>query len=59
MLVSMATDNSHRVMMKKKVSSHFFIVFDQFLFLLAGYDDIHKSLNEIRNLDGYEHGLRR
>ena len=42
-LVSMATD---RVTVGKTVSSHFLNVFDRIHFILAGNDDIHKSLNE-------------
>ena len=42
-LVSMATD---RVTVGKTVSSHFSKVFDRIHFILAGNDDIHKSLNE-------------
>ena len=42
-LVSMATD---RVTVRKTVSSHFLNVFDRIHFILAGNDDIHKSLNE-------------
>ena len=42
-LVSMATD---RVTVGKTVLSHFFESFDWIHFILAGNDDIHKSLNE-------------
>ena len=42
-LVSMATD---RVTVGKTVLSHFLKVFDRIHFILAGNDDIHKSLNE-------------
>ena len=42
-LVSMATD---RVTMGKTASSSFLNVFDRIHFILAGNDDIHKSLNE-------------
>ena len=42
-LVSMATD---RVTVGKTVLSHFFESFYQIHFILAGNDDIHKSLNE-------------
>ena len=41
-LVSMAT---YRVTVGKTVLSHF-LVFDRIHFILAGNDDIHKSLNE-------------
>ena len=41
-LVSMATDSSHRVIMGKRAS----ITFSRILFILAGNDDIHKSLHE-------------
>ena len=42
-LVSMATD---RVTVGKTGSSHFLQRFDRIHFILAGNDDIHKSLNE-------------
>ena len=42
-LVSMATA---RVTVGKTTSSHFSNVFDRIHFILAGNDDIHKSLNE-------------
>ena len=42
-LVSMATD---RVTVGKTVLSHFLESFDRIHFILAGNDDIHKSLNE-------------
>ena len=45
-LVSMATDSSHRVIMGKTVSSHFLECFDRILFILAGNDDMHESLDE-------------
>ena len=45
-LVSMATDSSHRVIMGKRASSRF-LVFDRILFILAGNDDIPKSLHEL------------
>ena len=45
-LVSMATYSSHRVKMVKTASSHFSNVFDQVLFILAGNDDMHESLDE-------------
>ena len=44
-LVSMATDSSHRVIMKT-VLPVFPAVFDWILFILAGNYDIHKSLDE-------------
>ena len=43
LLVSMATD---RVIVGKTASSIFSNVFDRIHFILAGNDDIHKSLNE-------------
>ena len=43
-LVSMATD---RVTVGKTASSHFLEGFYQIHFILAGNDDIHKSLNEL------------
>ena len=45
-LVSMATDSSHRVIMGKTASSHFSNAFDLILFILAGNDDMHESLDE-------------
>ena len=45
-LVSMATDNSHRVTMGKTGHHVFLNAFDQILFILAGNDDIHESLEE-------------
>ena len=45
-LVSMATDSSHRVIMGKTVSSRFLQCFDRILFILAGNDDMHESLDE-------------
>ena len=46
-LVSMATDSSHRVIMGKTASSRFFSnAFDRILFILAGNDDMHESLDE-------------
>ena len=43
-LVSMATD---RVIVGKMASSCFLEIFDRIHFILAGNDDIHKSLNEL------------
>ena len=46
-LVFMATDSSHRVIMGGKRRRHnLSAVFDRILFILAGNDDIHKSLDE-------------
>ena len=46
-LVSMATDSSHRVIMEKKQRHHVFSnAFDQVLFILAGNNDMHDSLDE-------------
>ena len=45
-MVSMATNGSHRVIMGKTTSSHFLECFYQILFILAGNDDMHKSLGE-------------
>ena len=43
----MATDSSHRVIMGKTASSLVFSnVFDWMLFILAGNDDMHESLDE-------------
>ena len=44
-LVSMATDSSHRVIMGKTASSSFPECFDQVLFILAGNDNMHESLD--------------
>ena len=46
-LVFMATDSSHKVIMGGKLCPRVFsTVFDRILFILAGNDDIHKSLDE-------------
>ena len=45
-LVSMVTDSSHRVIMGKRRRHVFSAVLDRILFILAGNDDIHKSLDE-------------
>ena len=45
-LVSMATDSSHSLIMGKQRRRVFSSVFDRILFILAGKDDIHKSLDE-------------
>ena len=45
-LVSMATDISHRVIIGKTASSRFLECFDLILFILAGNDDMHESLDE-------------
>ena len=45
-LVSMATDNSHRVIMGKRCHHVFSNDFDRILFILAGNDDMHESLDE-------------
>ena len=47
-LVSMATDSSHRVILGKTASSRFSNAFDLILFILAGNNDMHESL------DGFE-----
>ena len=47
-LVSMATDSSHRVIMGKTASLRFLDCYDQIVFILAGKDVIHKSLNEFK-----------
>ena len=41
---------SHRLIMEKITSSHFSAIFQLILFILAGKEDMHKSLNafEIR-----------
>ena len=45
-LVSMVADSSYSVIMGKMASSS--IVFEEILFICAGNDDIHKSLNEFK-----------
>ena len=45
-LVSMATDSSHRVIMGKRRHHIFSNTFDQILFILAGNNDMHESLDE-------------
>ena len=45
-LVSMATDGKWVIMVEKTASSHFSNVLDRIYFILAGNNDIHKSLNE-------------
>ena len=45
-LVSMATDNSHRVIIEKRRHHIFSNAFDWILFILAGNDDMHESLDE-------------
>ena len=40
--------NSHRLIMGKGKSSFFSAVFDRILFILAGNEDIHKSLYEFQ-----------
>ena len=49
-LVSMATDSSHRVIMGKRASSRFLKCFYRIFFILAGNDDMHKSLDEFEIL---------
>ena len=46
-LVSMATDSSHRFIMGKRRHHVFSNAFDQILFILAGNDDMHVSLDEL------------
>ena len=46
----MATDNSHRVMIGKTTSSRFLDCFDRSLFIFAGNNDIHNSLDEFEIL---------
>ena len=45
-LDSMSTDSSHTVIMGKTASSRFLECFDRILFILAGNDDMHESLEE-------------
>ena len=45
-MVSMATDSSHRVIMEKRRHHIFSNVFDRTLFILAGNDAMHESLDE-------------
>ena len=44
--VFMPTESSHRVIMEKTVSPLFLCCFYPILFILAGTDDMHESLNE-------------
>ena len=54
-LLSMATDSSHRVIMGKRASSCFLKCFYRILFILAGNDDMHKSLDEFEILAGFDY----
>ena len=45
-LFSMATDSSHRVIMGKRRNHVFSNAFDCIIFILAGNDDMHESLDE-------------
>ena len=45
-LVSMATDSPHRVIMENRRHHVSLNDFDQILFILAGNDDMHESLDE-------------
>ena len=45
-LVSMATDSTHRLIMGIGRHHVFYAFFDQILLILAGNDDIYKSLRE-------------
>ena len=45
-LVSLATDSSHRVIMEKRCCHFFSAVFHPILFILAGNDDMHGSLDK-------------
>ena len=45
-LVSMVTEISHRVIMVKTVSRLFLSCFHPILFILAGNEDMHESLDE-------------
>ena len=47
-LVSIAIDSSHMLIMGETVLSRFLSCFDRILFILAGNDDIHKSLDEFK-----------
>ena len=42
----MATDSSHRVIMGKQRHHVFSNAFDQILFIFAGNEDMHESLDE-------------
>ena len=44
----MATDISHRVIVEKRRRHVFSNAFDLILFILAGNDDMHKSLDEFK-----------
>ena len=43
----MVPDSSHRVIMGKRRHRIFSTVFDRIIFILAGNNDIHKSLDEV------------
>ena len=45
-MVSMVTDRSHRVIMGKQSHHVLSNVFDRILFILAGNDNMHESLDE-------------
>ena len=45
-MVSMATDSSHRVIMEKTVLPLILGYFNPISFILAGYEDMHESLEE-------------
>ena len=47
-LVSIAIDSSHKLIMGETVLARFLSCFDRILFILAGNDDIHKSLDEFK-----------
>ena len=47
-LVSMATDSFHRVIMGKRRHHVFSNAFDRILFIVAGNDDMHESLDEFK-----------
>ena len=46
LLTRLATDSSHRVIMGKRRYRVFSKIFSRILFIFAGNDDIHKSLDD-------------
>ena len=47
-LVSMATYSSHRILMGKRLHHVFSNILNRILFILAGNDDMHESLDEFK-----------
>ena len=57
-LVSMATLSPHRVTVGKKASSNSQMFLIGTFLIFAGNDDMLESLDDFRNLAGFDHGLR-